>query len=230
MADGELSLLQKLAEIRKSANVMKKNKSGFGYNYVSEDEILAKITKGMEKFGVTLYPSVQPSTTEVVQTSYEKTKLDKNKNPYTEKVFEMLVHGELTYTWVDNSSGETLVVPWVMVGQQTDAAQAFGAALTYSNRYFLLKFFNVATVEDDPDKWRAKQREAEYQAEKRLAESIISEVDTFARGFIATHPDAGKDFGKIAKKYAKDGDYFEITDPVVASKLLQELKDTFKEA
>ena len=39
----QLNIYQKLAKIREQVEVMRKNKSGYGYTYVSEDEILAKI-------------------------------------------------------------------------------------------------------------------------------------------------------------------------------------------
>ena len=55
---------------------------------------------------------------------------------------------------------EKIVVPWGLVGQQADASQSFGSGLTYTYRCFLLKYFGVSTVDDDPDNWRSKQREA----------------------------------------------------------------------
>lgn len=56
-----------------------------------------------------------------------------------------------------------------MVGQQADASQSFGSGLTYVYRYFPLKHFGVSTVEDDPDNWRAKQREAEEAENRAIA-------------------------------------------------------------
>lgn len=38
----QMNIYQKLARIRKQVEVIQKNKSGYGYKYVSEDEILAK--------------------------------------------------------------------------------------------------------------------------------------------------------------------------------------------
>lgn len=52
MAEEKINLYQKLAKIRKMAEVIQKNKKGYGYTYVSEDVILAKVTAGMEKYGV----------------------------------------------------------------------------------------------------------------------------------------------------------------------------------
>ena len=44
-------------------------------------------------------------------------------------------------------------------GQQDDVSKAHGTALTYAERYFLMKFFNIPTDEDDAD---AKQKQEKY--------------------------------------------------------------------
>ena len=49
-----------------------------------------------------------------------------------------------------------------MVGQQSDASQEFGSGLTYSSRYFLFKYFSIATSDADPDTLLKKQRAALY--------------------------------------------------------------------
>lgn len=46
----QMNIYQKLARIRKQVEVIQKNKSGYGYKYVSEDEILAKISVFMDKY------------------------------------------------------------------------------------------------------------------------------------------------------------------------------------
>lgn len=56
----ELNLQQKLAKIRKMTEVIQKNKKGFNYRYTSIDEILARVTAGMNKYNVSLYPNVDP--------------------------------------------------------------------------------------------------------------------------------------------------------------------------
>lgn len=58
----DLNLVQKLAGIRKMVEVIRKNKSGYNYKYVSEDEILARVTAGMDKYHVLLYPGIVPQT------------------------------------------------------------------------------------------------------------------------------------------------------------------------
>ena len=58
----DLNLHQKLLKIANMAGVLQKNKAGFNYSYVTEDEIQAKITAGMQKYGVMLYPSLVPNS------------------------------------------------------------------------------------------------------------------------------------------------------------------------
>ena len=58
MAEQNLNIYQKLAKIRKQVEVIQRNKKGYGYTYVSEDEILAKISGFMDKYNLSLIPSV----------------------------------------------------------------------------------------------------------------------------------------------------------------------------
>lgn len=53
-----LNIYQKLAKIRKPVEVIKKNRKGYGYTYVDEEEILSKITGLMGKYGVSLIPNI----------------------------------------------------------------------------------------------------------------------------------------------------------------------------
>ena len=153
MSEEKLNIYQKLAKIRKIVGVFQKNKSGYGYKYTTEDELLAKITAGMEKYGVSLIPMIKGGTGEVTPYQYVD---KKGKNAY-----EIIVNADMVFRWVnDENPDEHIDVDWLLVGQQSDAAQAMGAGLTYTNRYFLLKYFQISTVEDDPDKWRSKKKEA----------------------------------------------------------------------
>ncbi len=148
----QMNIYQKLAKIRKPVEIIQKNKSGYGYRYVTEDLILAKITSLMDKLGVSLVPNIVAGSTMVSPYSYAKTKAAKNGDVYQEQVNEILVKADMEWHWVNNENPEDrIIVPWTLVGQQRDASQAFGSGLSYSSRYFMLKYFNVATSDDDPD-------------------------------------------------------------------------------
>lgn len=135
----------------------------------------------------------------------------------------------MTWSWVNNDNPEERIdVEWALVGQQGDASQAFGSGLTYSNRYFLLKFFNIATPDADPDAFRSKQRAAETAEDKMIAEQIIQSFDETLKAYLNANKDKTDDVKKFVSKYAKGGNYFAITESVLAGKLLSDFKETFK--
>lgn len=222
MAEQSLTILQKLARIRKQVEVMQKNRSGYNYKYVTDDELLAKITGLMDKYGLSLIPSVTPGTLSHELYHYTKTKT-KNNQPYEEHCNEVIVRADMSFTWFNNADmNEKVTVPWCLIGQQVDSSQAFGSGLTYAMRYFLLKFFNIATPEDDPDNWRSKQRAAELAEDKMIAEQIIKTLDEEIKAFLSAHPKDGDQVKALVGKYVKDGNYFAITESVLARKLLSD--------
>ena len=223
--ESKLNIYQKLAKVRKSVEVVQKNKAGYGYRYVSDDELLAKITGQMDKYWVSLIPSINPGTFSVEPYSYvtfdKKTQKDKTVN-------ELLVKAEMLFTWINNEDPTDYVeVDWVLVGHQSDASQSFGSALTYAYRYFILKYFGVATPEDDPDNWRSKQKAAEDEENKLLAKQIIDEFDSAVRIYLAKNPDATNDVKELCTKYVKNGDYKKIQEPALAGKLMEEFNGKF---
>ena len=225
----QLNIYQKLAQVRKAVEVIQRNKKGYGYTYVSEDEILAKITVYMDKLHLSLIPSIVGGTTKVEPYTYEKTKSTAKGDIYTEAVNEILVSADMVWTWINNDNPEERVsVGWALVGQQSDASQAFGSGLTYSDRYFLLKFFNVSTPSDDPDHFRSKQKETQAAEDKMIADEIIKNVDAEIKAYLADHTDKSESVKKFVAKYVKNGNYFAITEPALASKLLEEFLATYK--
>ena len=165
----EMNIHQKILKIADAAGILQKTKTGFNYKYVPEEEIQAKVTAGMQKYGVMLDQSIVPGTLQVMPYTYQKTK-DKTIN-------EFIVHADTIYTWVNvDKPEETVEVPWVLVGQMEDASQAFGAAETYCNRYFLMKSLQLATSEADPDNYRSKQKEAENYDDEKVLNAAVKEV------------------------------------------------------
>ena len=225
-----MNIFQKLAKIRKPVEVLQKNKSGYGYRYVTEDLILAKITGLMDKYGVSLVPNITQGSTVVTPYSYTKTKATKDGKIFEEKVNDILVKADMEWHWVNNENpADRIVVPWTLVGQQADASQAFGSGLSYSSRYFMLKYFNGATSDDDPDNWRSLQREAEETENREVSKAIVDQIHKMVSEHIANHEEDRQKIYDLTKKYAKDSkgkasvNYNLITDPVAAGKLLEEL-------
>ncbi len=229
----QMNIYQKLAKIRKPAEVIQKNARGYGYTYVSEDEILSKITGLMNKYGVSLIPRITPGTANVEPYCYTKTKSTKDGKVFEEKVNEVMVKAEMTWTWVNNDNPEDcIVVPWALVASQADASQAFGSGLTYASRYFLLKYFNIATSDEDPDEYRRKQKESEAEEDRMIAEKIIEQVHELVTERLSANPDDKQKIITITKKYVKENgkasaNYFAVNSSVVASELLAALQAEF---
>ena len=169
---------------------MQKNKSGYGYKYVTEDEILAKVTAGMEKNNISLIPMIKSGTGQVAPYKYVD---KKGKDAY-----EILVNADMVFRWVDDENPEDFIdVEWLLVGQQGDAAQAFGAGLTYSNRYFLMKYFQMSTVDDDPDGWRSKQQEVLDADIKEELSKMKASIVELAKAKVDSGVDKEKVYGVI---------------------------------
>ncbi len=137
-----MNLYQKIIEVRKIAGGFAKDKKSFGYEYVSGNQILNKIKDKMNEVGLILQPS----------TLAGEHQLFCYTNAKGQEKIDIQVWGEMAYTWINaDEPTEREVITWAYYGQQDDISKAFGSALTYSERYFLLKYFGLPTDDDDPD-------------------------------------------------------------------------------
>lgn len=148
METNNMTLDQKILELKKIICIMQKNAEGYGYKFVTEDSILLAINEKMIELGLKLTPRFKEGSLNSEIVNYKDAK-GKEKT-------DVKVQAELSFVWKDIYTGETEIIDWGLMGQQGDASQALGSGLTYANRYFLLKYFNVATIEDDPDKIRSE--------------------------------------------------------------------------
>lgn len=223
-----LNLYQKLAKIRAMSDVVAKEKRGYNYTYADITSILAKITAGMKKYGVTLIPGIKPDTAHVEQLVSKTTKFDKTGKPYENIVNEMLVTAEMVFRWVnEDNPSEFIDVPWFLTGSQGDPSQAYGSGLTYCTRYFLTSYFQIAQADSDVDAYRTKQKIAAAAEDKSIAEEIIKEFDRIVQAFMADNPDKTEEIKKFVGKYVKDSDYFKIKEPALASKLLNDFNEKY---
>lgn len=148
MEEKQMNLDHKLMELKKEVSIMQKDSEGHGYTYVSEESILLAINNKMMDLGLKLTPKFKDGTLHSEVVNYQNAK----GQPKT----DVLVRSEIQFVWKDIETGEEEIIDWALLGQQADGSQALGSGLTYANRYFLLKYFNVATSNDDPDKIRSE--------------------------------------------------------------------------
>lgn len=231
MAEEVLNLQQKLSKIRKMTEVIQKNRKGFNYKYTSIDEILARVTAGMNKYNVSLIPSIVPGSESIEPYTYCKTKFTKDGQQYEEKNNEFTAKAGIVYTWVnDDDPTDRIDVPWFIAGSQADPAQAVGSGLTYGLRQFLMQFFQIATLDgEDPDDWRSKQRFAEGEEDRAIAGKIVEQIHGLVTAHLSQHPDDKPKVITLTKKYVRENgkpsaNYYAVETPAQASELFEALK------
>ncbi|MGZ2417719.1 ERF superfamily protein [Staphylococcus caledonicus] len=151
----QLNLYQKIADVKAHIDGFTKDTKGYNYSYVSGSQVLHRIRNKMIEHNLLLVPKTSEENYKQVEvTRFNKTA--KREITVTEFVVEM----KLIYVWINaDKPEEQLEVPFYSVGQQDDVSKAHGTGLTYAERYFLMKFFNIPTDEDDAD---AKQKQEKY--------------------------------------------------------------------
>lgn len=225
----QMTLVQKLAKVRDIADVVKKDKQGYGYNYADITQVLAKVTAGLKKYGVLLVPMVTPETTHVESVTSVNTKLNKTTKEYNDvTTTEMVVTADMVFRWINvDNPDDVMDVPWTLTGAQSDPSQAFGSAITYCTRYFLTSYFQIGQTEEDPDSYRSKQKEAAEQESKEILESLIKEVDSMIRTYLADNEDKKEDVSAFVKRFVKSGNYTKIKEPKLVAKMITDFKEQF---
>lgn len=146
-----MNIYQKLIEVRKSVPYLKKDNQGHQYNYVSSSQVLSSIRQKMDEVGLLLVPQV--ISKEVTQDMVES----KDKYGNTKHTTTYFTELNMEFTWVNvDDPSETIVCLWYGQGVDVAGEKGVGKALTYAEKYFLLKFFNIATDKDDPDAFQHK--------------------------------------------------------------------------
>ncbi|MGX0209623.1 ERF family protein [Staphylococcus epidermidis] len=198
----QLNLYQKIVEVKKNIEGFTKDAKGYNYDYVEGSQILYKIRPKMEEHGLLIFPSV---------TAY-KTKETKNNKGKTEHIVSM----NMDYHIIDSNTKEDYTIQFAAFGQQQDIAQAYGTALTYAERYFLLKLLNIPTDEDDPD---AKQKKQEYsKADKNDIEVLSNTIKQFAEAMGDTEEGVKTQLGIIDYKKLSVADCMRYLQTVVGWK------------
>lgn len=153
-----MNLYQKIVEVRKTAKGFKKDKKSYNYSYVTGDQILNKIRDKMNELNLLLIPSTRVG-------EYQKHEYTTSRG---KPAIDFIVSGEMNYTWINGDKpDEKFEVEWAYYGQQDDVSRAYGSALTYSERYFLLKCLGLPTDEDDPDEPENYSRKSKGSQQKK---------------------------------------------------------------
>ena len=147
-------IAKKLLEIQKGLRALGKDAKAYNYNYVSGDKLLYYVRPKMDELGLLLLPEVLGvDTKEVLYPQWDS----KAKAVVDKK--EVLYILSMRMTWTDTEDGETLSQEWKAAGMNA-FDKGYGSALTYGERYYLLKVFHIATDADDVDAVSAERDKA----------------------------------------------------------------------
>jgi len=192
MSDKKLNLYQKLSLIQSEVKGLGKDKDGHGYRYVTGSKVLDSIKPLMIKNEIILKQEI--ISIENIRQDYTLNS-GKNKSEILSKVM-------MKFTWIDCASGEKDENSFGANGQN-DWDKGVGSALTYAERYFLLKYFHINTDEDDIDN---PERKAEELAEQNRIEKEQSEAkakEEERRLNIQLDLDSAGSVDELGEKYTK---------------------------
>ena len=179
-----MSIYKKLHTIQTKINGLGKDSKTNQYGYVSGAKVLEFVRPLMNELGLILKQEI---------TSIENDRQDYKTGigtQYEKPKSEILSKVMMKFTWIDSETGEKDENTFGANGQN-DWEKGLGSALTYAERYFLLKYFHIATDEDDIDNSERKAKEEEQDKKaaskkmdvciKYLTEFVGDDVEKFEK-------------------------------------------------
>lgn len=159
-----MNIYQKLIEVRKVVPYLQKETKGWQFQYTSSSQVLSAVRGKLDELGLLLIPNVTAHNLIVTTDSKGRS------NYFTEFDMEM--------TWVNaDKPEEKISVPWYAQGLDLEGEKGVGKALTYAEKYFMLKFFNIPTDKDDPDSFQG-EAETPKRTDKRDKRDTPKRTDT----------------------------------------------------
>ena len=184
MSENKLNVYQRLAAVREIVPYLKKEQKGAQYSYVGSSDVLGSLHAKINEVGLILVPEITghklTPDVEEIPDKYNKELMKKRTTYFTEL--------DMTMTWVNiDDPSDNCSVAWYAQGVDIAGEKGVGKALTYGEKYFLLKFFNIATDKDDPDAFQNKV-DSKIPAKKitatqaKVLEALVEKVSEASNG------------------------------------------------
>jgi len=166
----EMNIYQKLIKVREAVPYLKKSNQGYQYSYTGSSQVLSSIREKIDELQLLLIPQVLDTSVSMETVEGQ----DKNGNP--KKTTTFFTELSMNFTWVNaEKPEETITCPWYGQGIDTAGEKGVGKALTYAEKYFILKFFNIATDTDDPDAFQEKTNTHDKESKQQTSKSSTDE-------------------------------------------------------
>ena len=198
-----MNIYQKLVEVRKTITAFTKDTKGYNYTYVSGTQILGSIKAKMDELGIIL-------ETHLLNQNHEQFNY---KDKYGKDKIDLIVWGEMKMVWVNaDDPTDRAEIHWQMLGQQDEISKALGSGLTYSERYFLLKYFGAPTDADDPDSKQPKNDTPAPKPKKwEMSKEQLAKISELAQKKDVSLKTKGQDWtGKKSSAEWVEADYMKV--------------------
>jgi len=162
---GTGTIYERLQRIHQRVKYIQKSQKASQYTYAGSSDVLGQIHDLMDDEKLLLVPTI---------TSH-------NLVSSANKKGSMVYFTELnmTMTWINSDAPtEKLECTWYAQGVDIAGEKGVGKALTYGEKYFLLKFFQIATDDADPDSFQ-QNIESQKQPEPISGEQTKQLNDLF---------------------------------------------------
>ena len=220
-----MNLYQKLIEVRKCVPYLQKENQGEQYKYVSSSQVLGNVKAKLDELGVLLVPTVKGHAVSVSSIEFfnEKEHVTKRTNTYFTELDTIM-------TWVNaEKPDEKIECAWYGQGVDIAGEKGVGKALTYSEKYFILKFFNIPTDKDDPDTFQRRmddedppQKGTQQNKPASIANNILKPIEP-PKGDTGTSQKANKEqiaevFKGLSEKYGVIEIVFKLLEDMAKEK------------
>jgi hypothetical protein len=203
------NIYQKLLTIQEQIKGLSKDKNSHHYDYVTGNKLLSFIKPLMDEQKLILKQEILTieNTRQdyfVTAKKWIKDKDDKNiQIEYEKPKAEILSKVMMRFTWIDCETGEKDENLFGANGQN-DWEKGLGSALTYGERYFLLKFFHIPTDKDDIDNSDRKQEAAGPVKESAVPVKETKDLTELELNVILDEIKKAKDIKSLTIIYKSD--------------------------
>ena len=140
-------IFKKILAVQKGVTALSKDAQGNASQYLTGNKLLSVVRPLMDANGLLLFPEVLEAT--FTPNEYSTSKGNKK---------EFFCELKMKFTWVDAQTGESFEQLWASTGQ-TGFDKSLGSALTYGERYYLMKMLHLQTDKDDVDAPKTAEQE-----------------------------------------------------------------------
>lgn len=218
----KMNIYEKMSAITDEIMAVAKNLNvGTGnskYKATGEADVLAAVKPIEFKYGVYSYPFSR----KIIESSITETK---TKTDWGEKEgIKVFMRLETQYTFVDVDNPEQYITITTYGDGIDTQDKACGKAMTYSDKYALLKAYKIITGED-PDQYESKKKELQEPTEEELKmKATIKSCCDIAKEKSATSKEVKEEVKKIIAEFEGSGNPNKIKDITVATNLLTKLE------